>query len=73
MADPIQKDIPVETLIEDYPQTVKFMVDHGLPCFVCGEPTWGTFEEMARRHGKTDPEIITLITEMNSLIQEKQD
>jgi hypothetical protein len=31
-------------------------------------PTWGTFEEMARRSGKTEPEIDTLIEEINLYI-----
>lgn len=60
----------VEELIEQFPETVKFMVSRGLPCFVCGEPTWGTFEEMARRNGKSDPEIDALISEMQSLAKE---
>jgi predicted nucleotidyltransferase len=42
------------------------MVEEGLPCFVCGEPTWSTFEEMARREGKSESEIDLLVEAMKS-------
>lgn len=60
----IQRSISVEDLIRDHPGSVGFMVRNGLPCFVCGEPAWGTFEEMARRSGKSDSEIDALIGEL---------
>lgn len=44
------------------------MIRKGLPCFVCGEPTWGTFEEMARRSGKSEEDIDLMIDEMKSLV-----
>lgn len=44
------------------------MIRKGLPCFVCGEPTWGTFEEMARRSGKSDVQIDQMIGEINVLV-----
>jgi len=62
----IHRGISVEDLITHFPQTVAFMVQAGLPCFVCGEPTWGTFEEMARKKGKTESEIDQLVGEMKS-------
>jgi hypothetical protein len=62
----IRKEISIETLITEYPASVTFMVQEGLPCFVCGEPTWGTFEEMARRKGKSDEEIAMLVKTMRS-------
>jgi len=64
MAHGIKRGILIEDMVEEFPQTVQFMIGKGLPCFVCGEPTLGTFEEMARRHGKTELEIDTLIEEI---------
>jgi hypothetical protein len=37
------------------------MLKQGLPCYVCGEPTWGTLEEVARRSGKSESEIDALV------------
>ncbi len=62
----IQRSTAIEDLIRDYPGSVGFMVRKGLPCFVCGEPAWGTFEEMARRSGRSDSEIDALIEELRA-------
>jgi hypothetical protein len=45
------------------------MIDKGLPCVTCGGPVWGTFEEVARRSGKTESEIDLLIEDLKSHIQ----
>jgi DNA-directed RNA polymerase subunit N (RpoN/RPB10) len=45
------------------------MIDKGLPCVTCGEPVWATFEEVARRSGKTESEIDLLIEDLKSHIQ----
>jgi hypothetical protein len=68
----IHKGISVETLITEYPESVGFMIEAGLPCFVCGEPTWGTFEEMARRKGKSEAEIDALVERMKGQFEEKR-
>lgn len=67
MANPIGRSRAVEDLIQEVPGAVQFMVSRGLPCFVCGEPTWGTFEEMARRSGKPEAEIDLLVAELQVL------
>jgi len=64
----IHRGISVEDLITSFPESVAFMVNEGLPCFVCGEPTWGTFEEMARKKGKSDAEIDRLVASMKSIV-----
>jgi hypothetical protein len=68
MVQPIQRTEVIEDLIRSHPQSVAFMLKKGLPCFVCGEPTWGTFEEVARRSGKSDAEIDALLEELASLL-----
>lgn len=57
----------VEDLVTEVPGSVRFLIQRGLPCLVCGEPAWGTFEEFARKQGKTEEEIDILVGEMNSL------
>jgi hypothetical protein len=42
----------VEEVLEQKPGTARVFVEMGLPCFVCGEPVWGTVAELCERHGK---------------------
>jgi hybrid cluster-associated redox disulfide protein len=55
--DKIKKDMSVEDLIDAYPQTVQIFIQLGLPCLVCGEPFWGTVEELARKYN-ADPDSV---------------
>lgn len=63
----IAKTTPIEDLV-GIPGAVQFMVQHGLPCLVCGEPAWGTFEDVARRRGKSAEEIEKILSDLNLLI-----
>jgi len=64
----IARTTPIEDLV-GIPGAVQFMVRAGLPCLVCGEPAWGTFEDVALRRGKTSEEIDSLLTEINRLVE----
>jgi hypothetical protein len=48
------------------------MIGKGLPCFVCGESTWGTFEDMARRSGKSETEIDALVGKLQLYAEGKE-
>ena len=61
----IKKDIPIEDLIQDYPEAVRFLIDNNLPCVVCGEPFWGTLEELARQVNWDDDKIDALVEKFN--------
>lgn len=52
----ITKGTVLEELISRYPQTVDVFIKFGMPCFVCGEPAWGTLGENMERHKVKDPE-----------------
>jgi len=57
----ISKDISIEELIEEVPSSVKYLMDEGIRCIVCGEPIWGTLEEAAEEKGfKEKVSIINL-------------
>jgi hypothetical protein len=62
---PITRHISIEDLVAHYPGSVKFLINKGLPCLVCGEPTWGTLEQLARDKGWNDVAIDELVEEMN--------
>ncbi|MDD3732696.1 MAG: DUF1858 domain-containing protein [candidate division Zixibacteria bacterium] len=61
----IKKDILIEDLIRTYPQAVRFLINNHLPCVVCGEPFWGTLEELARQEGWDSERIENLVTSFN--------
>ncbi len=61
----IDRQITIEDLVDRYPGSVKFLIGKGLPCLVCGEPTWGTLEELAKEKGWSDAAIDALVEEMN--------
>jgi len=56
----------IDDLCQVHPELVSFLIEHGLPCVVCGEPFWGTLEELARQKGWDDARIDTLVGEFNS-------
>ena len=50
----ITKDISIEELIEEIPASVKYLMNEGIRCIVCGEPIWGTLEEAVEEKGLSD-------------------
>ncbi|MBD3403748.1 hypothetical protein GF420_12690 [candidate division GN15 bacterium] len=59
----IDADRPVDQLVDEHPDLVKFLIDHDLPCVVCGEPFWGTLRDLASQKGWSDDEIEQLVRE----------
>jgi len=66
----ITKDIIIEDLIELVPASVKYMMEQGIRCIVCGEPIWGTLEEAAIQKGFTDDEIQKFVDDIRVLYNE---
>ncbi len=58
----ISRNTSVEDVIKGYPTLTKVFIDFGLPCLVCGEPFWGTIEELARQN---DVDINVLLNKLN--------
>ena len=46
----ITEKTSVEEIIEKNPAVTKIFLHYGLPCVTCGEPYWGTLEELAAQH-----------------------
>lgn len=66
----INRTISVEDLITSYPGSVRFLVDRGIPCLVCGEPVWGTLHEVLQSAGKSEEEITALLEELSAAVAE---
>ncbi len=61
----ITKDIYIEELVQDHPETVAILMKHGIICIQCGEPIWGTLGEALDRAGIKEYEGI--IGELNQV------
>ncbi len=53
----------IEEVLEEYPQTVRVFTKFGLPCFVCGEPAWGTVGDIASRYGVDLDELLVALNQ----------
>lgn len=63
----IRRDILIEDLVRELPQSVSYLMEKGIKCLACGEPIWGTLEEAARSKGLPEEEIDKAICELNSI------
>ena len=55
----------VDEMVEQWPDTVSFLLGHGLPCVVCGEPFWGSLRELCVQKGWSAEKIAELVREFN--------
>ncbi len=68
MAKPeITKDILIEELVNNYPFSVRYLMEKGIRCIMCGEPIWGTLEEAAQEKDFTNAEIEGFVQEIREL------
>lgn len=63
----IKSEIQIEELVNNYPFSVKYLMEKGIRCIMCGEPIWGTLEEAAIEKGFTKEDIDSIVKEMNRL------
>ncbi len=63
----ITKDITIEDLVTEFPESVGFLMKKGIKCIVCGEPIWGTLEQAIKEKGKEN-EMEQIINELNEVL-----
>ena len=63
----ITKEVTIEDLIEEVPSSVKYLMEQGIRCIVCGEPIWGSLEEAAEEKGFTAEDIEKFVEELQVL------
>jgi len=54
----LRKEMLIENVVREYPEAVRPLAEAGLVCVACGEPLWGTLEELAREKGLQDVDDI---------------
>jgi len=74
MAKPeITKDILIEELVDNYAFSVRYLMEKGIRCIMCGEPIWGTLEEAAEEKGFDADTIQGFVDEMKKIAEESDD
>lgn len=63
----VTKDILIEDLVRDIPESVGYLMKNGIKCLACGEPIWGTLEQAAKDKGFDDEAIKRFVKEINEL------
>ena len=67
----ITKDIYVEDLVQDYPEVIGPLSEMEIICIACGEPVWGTLEELVIKKGLSN--LDEIMTKLNKIIKNKND
>ena len=74
MIPEITKEVLIEELIDNHSFSVRFLMENGIRCVMCGEPIWGTLGEAAIEKGFTVEKIKEIVMELNRLAKiEKED
>jgi len=63
----ISKDTDIEDIVNDYPELIGPLKDYGIACIMCGEPVWGTLEEIAKL--KNIRNLDEIVDTMNNIIK----
>ena len=69
MARTIHRETLIEEIVEQYPELIRPLREFGVVCIRCGEPIWGTLEQIATEKGIED--VDGIVTAMNRILAEK--
>ncbi len=59
----VTEESVIEELLEQRPDLNRVFIRFRLPCFVCGEPAWGTVGDVCRRHGVGPAEVVAALNQ----------
>ncbi len=65
----ITKEIEIEDLVRELPQSVNYLMEKGIRCLRCGEPIWGTLESASKEKGFNESEIDIFVKDLNNLLE----
>lgn len=63
----ITKDTYIEELIDEIPESIGYFLNHGISLLICGEPAWGTINEICTAKGFSIDRIENIVEEINNL------
>lgn len=65
----VTKEIEIEDLVKQIPESVTYLMDNGIRCLRCGEPIWGTLEAAAKEKGFDELQIEKFVVDLNKLAE----
>ncbi len=68
----ITKEMTIEELVGILPESVSYLMDKGIRVLICGEPIWGTLEEVVMAKGYSVSELDSMINDLNLLLTTSQ-
>lgn len=63
----ITKDIEIEDLVNELPESVGYLRVEGIRCLRCGEPIWGSLENAAKEKRCNNKEIERFVNDLNKM------
>ncbi|NUN08681.1 MAG: DUF1858 domain-containing protein [Ignavibacteriaceae bacterium] len=63
----ITKEILIEDLVREIPDSVGYLMHNGIRCLACGEPIWGTLEDAAKEKGFDETALQGFVEDLNRL------
>ena len=67
----ISRNMLIEDIVEQYPETIGLMQEMGVQCILCGEPVWGTLGENVRDKGLTN--LDEILARLNKVVDSKNE
>lgn len=64
----IDGSIYIEDLVKDHPEVISPLAELGVVCIACGEPVWGTLEELVK---SKELNIKIIVKKINQIIEDK--
>ena len=62
----IDGGIYIEDLVKEHPEVISPLAELGVVCIACGEPVWGTLEELVN---SKELNIKSIVEKINQIIE----
>jgi len=63
----INKEMPIAQIVQEYPETVRVFLNHGLMCIGCAAARFENLEQGATAHGI---DVDTLLVDLNAAVEQ---
>ena len=63
----INKEMPIAQIVQQYPETVRVFLNHGLMCIGCAAARFENLEQGATAHGI---DVDTLLVDLNAAVEQ---
>jgi len=64
----ITKETPIDAIVQNYPQTIRVFLDHGMMCIGCAAARFEDLEQGALVHGI---DVDDLLRDLNAVVEEE--